>query len=258
MTESIWEKLNTVTADAQNAAVAKAKDSKFDLNKGQITMDESFINLNDDIATLRDAIQKKKLQQLPISLQRSLHDDIEKISKCLTSLAAGTDEVINLTDAIEVLHTDIWKLGLQLLSDEYLGYQTKLNQIKNLEIELGKLKASLEHGITTKSELESILASAKKTDLDLTSQLDTLKLSVKKVSEDSEKIQTSEQAAAASLKIVQTNQETIAGQLSSTTASSGEISALETRIKDFYKNIDEYRASIDTTTTTATSTVKKE
>jgi hypothetical protein len=257
MTELIWEKLNTVTADAQNAAIAKAKELNFDLNKGLITIDESLINLNDDIATLRDAIQKEKLQQLPLSLQKSLLDNIEKISKFLVSLAAGTNETVNLVDTIEVLHTDIWRLGLQMLSDEYLGYQTKLNQIKNLELELGKLKESLEQGVTTKSELETILASAKKTDVDLTGQLDALKLSVKKVTEDSEKIQTSEQKAAASLKIVQTNQETIAGQLSSTTTSSGEISALEEKIKLFYKNIDDYRTSIDTTTTTANASVKK-
>jgi hypothetical protein len=257
MTELIWEKLNTVSADAQNAAIAKAKELSFDLNKGLITFDESLINLNDDIATLRDAIQKKKLQQLPLSLQKSLNDNLEKISKFLTSIASGTNDVVNLVESIEVLHTDIWRLGLHMLSDEYLGYQTKLNQIKHLEVELGKLKADFENGIATKSELETVLTSAKQVNESLTSQLDALKLSVKKVATDAEKVQTAEQDAAASLKIIQTSQGTIATQLSSTTTSSGEISAQETKIKDFYKEIDTYRTSIDTTTGTANAAVKK-
>lgn len=257
MTELIWEKLNTVSVDAQNAAIAKAKESSFDLNKGLITIDESLINLNNDIATLRDAIQKKKLQQLPLSLQKALHDNLEKIAKFLTGLATGTDDVINLVDSIEVLHTDIWRLGLQMLSDEYLGYQTKLNQIKNLEVELVKLKKDFELGIATKSELESVLTSAKQVNESLTGQLDVLKLSVKKAESDTEKVQTAEQDATAALKSIQTSQGTIATQLSSTTTSSGEISAQEIKIKEFYKEIDAYRASIESTTGTANASVKK-
>ncbi|MEI9960754.1 MAG: hypothetical protein WDM76_06380 [Limisphaerales bacterium] len=129
------------------------------------------------------------------------------LARRMDTIAAGTDEVINLVDSIEVLHTDIWRLGLQMLSDEYLGYQTKLNQIKNLEVELVKLKSDFEKGIATKSELEMVLTSARQANESLTGQLDALKISVEKVATDAEKIQAVEQNAAASLKIVQKNEE---------------------------------------------------
>jgi hypothetical protein len=257
MTDQIWEKLNSLTGDAQNAAIAKAKELNFDLNKGFISFDESLINLNADVATLRDAIEKRKLQQLPLSIQKLLHDDLEKISRFLAGLISGTDEVINLVESIEALHTNIWKLGIEKLSDEYLGYQTKINQIKNLEVELGKLRTDFEQGIATKAELDTVLTSAKQVSDSLTTQLDELKQIVGKASKDGENATEIEKQAATSLKVIQSNQETIAGQLSSTTTSAGEISSQEKKIKEFYQEIDQYRTSINDTTETAGTTLKK-
>lgn len=257
MTEQIWEKLNSLTEDAQNAAIAKAKELSFDLNKGLITFDESLINLNADVATLRDAIQKSKLQQLPLSIQKVLYEDLDKILKFLAGLISGADEVLNLVESIEALHTDVWRLGIEKLSDEYLGYQTKLNQIKNLEVELGKLRAAFEQGIATKTELDTVLGSAKQVNDSLTTQLDELKQIVEKASKDGGNASESEQQAAASLKVVQSSQEVIAGQLATTTASAGEISSQEKKIKEFSQEIDQYRTSINQTTESAGATVKK-
>src|SRR5947208_11535501 len=115
MVEKIQEKLNSPSEDAENAAIAKAKELNYDLNKGLITIDESFINLNADAATLGDSIEKKKLEELPLTVQKSLHDHLDNISKFLTGLTSGTDEVVNLVNSIESLHAAIWQLGLQKL-----------------------------------------------------------------------------------------------------------------------------------------------
>src|SRR5437016_14485551 len=107
MVDKIWERLNSLSEDAQKAAITKAKELNFDLNKGMITIDESFINLNADNATLRDAIEKQKLIQLPLSVQNTLYDGLQNISKFLTGLSSGVDEVVNLVSAIEKLHTEV-------------------------------------------------------------------------------------------------------------------------------------------------------
>jgi len=51
---------------------------------------------------------------------------------------------VNLTTSIEALNTSIWKYGLQNLSDQVLGYQKKLNQIKNEELQISKIKTQLD------------------------------------------------------------------------------------------------------------------
>jgi hypothetical protein len=140
----VWSLCSTFTNEATAAAFAKIKELGYDPNRGLIPLDESFINLSSARSTLADAIEKRKLVQLPISVQRELLANLEAISKALQGLIAGVDEVENLTNAIEVLNTTIWKYGLHNLSDEVLGYQTKLNQLKNQELRLSNLLTELE------------------------------------------------------------------------------------------------------------------
>ena len=103
MIQDIWEKINSLSEDAQAAGESKAKELNFDINKGGISLTESFINLNLARAMLGDAIKKGKLIQLPITLQRQLNDQLSNIARLLTSLNTGSDEIVNLTAAIETL-----------------------------------------------------------------------------------------------------------------------------------------------------------
>src|SRR5207245_2855905 len=151
--------------------MAKGKELGFDLNKGEITLDESFINLNDDLATLKDAIEKKKLIQLPLSIQKDIDGHLETVSSFLTSLGGGSDEVVNLTGAIEALDSNIWRLRIQKLSKEYLGYQAKLNQVKQLEVQLQELRRELEQGVALKTAFEEVLTAAKESRTALETEL---------------------------------------------------------------------------------------
>lgn len=153
----IREILTTFTKEAQNAALAKCKELNFDLNRGEISLDESLINLNAAKLIIMDAIEKKKLIQLPITVQKNILSNLESITKSLTGLANGTDEVVNLVNAIEKLNTAIWQYGFHNLSEEVLGYQEKLNQLKNLDLEIKWLQNELENGINLKSELAQLL-----------------------------------------------------------------------------------------------------
>lgn len=53
---------------------------------------------------------------------------LESISKAQTNLTAGTDEVVVLVGEIEKLNTAIWQYGLHNLSEEVLGYTTRLRE----------------------------------------------------------------------------------------------------------------------------------
>src|SRR5947209_7853114 len=103
MIEKIWEILTTLTEQAQASAMAKCKELGFDPNRGIVSLEESFINLNATRVILMDAIDQRKLIQLPITVQKTLLAQLEAISKSLTGLVAGTDEVENLVDRIEQL-----------------------------------------------------------------------------------------------------------------------------------------------------------
>jgi hypothetical protein len=256
MVDKIWEKLNSLTEDAQNAATVKAEELGFDLNKGAVTLDEAFINLNADTATLRDAIEKKKLIQLPISVQKILVDSLENITRFLTNLTSGTDEIVNLVDAIEGLHTAVWQYGLQNLSKEYLGYQTKLNQVKSLEVQLRQLKKTLEEGLSVKNSLGDLVAEVEQVKASLAGELQTAQSTVKTSSEHLAKVVDADQKAAALLATISQNQLTSSDQLSKTTTSSSEVTALEAKIKEFYSQIDTHRKAIESASQKATSTVE--
>ena len=70
MIDKIWEILTTFTEEAQNKAREKCKELGFDPNRGIISLDESFVNLNSAKLIIEDAIEKQKLIQLPITVQK--------------------------------------------------------------------------------------------------------------------------------------------------------------------------------------------
>src|SRR3990167_5232238 len=208
MIEKMWEILTTLTEESRQAALSKCVELGLDQNRGVVSLDESFINLNAARHILMDAIEQNKLIQLPITVQKVLVANLEANSKIQTGLIAGTDEVLNLVNAIEQLNTAIWQYGLHNLSEEVLGYQTKLNQIKSQELEVGKLKEELEIGLERKKELEQFLEEAKKSSETLQSQVATSEEQSKKITESLTHTTEIEQKAGALLATVQQSETT--------------------------------------------------
>jgi hypothetical protein len=124
--EELQIKLTTFTDEAEKAALQKCKELSFDSNRGIVSIEESFLNLNSARDVLLDAIKKRKLIQLPITLQHTLQENLAEISRSLTSLIGGVDEVVNLVNAIEQLNVAMWTYGLHNISTEVLGYLTKV------------------------------------------------------------------------------------------------------------------------------------
>jgi hypothetical protein len=130
----IYKLCTTLSTEAVDAAEAKAEANQFKIDRGDITFTELAINLTSARDILRDAIEKEKLIQLPLTVQKNIFANLSNISKALQGLMNNSDEIINLGNAVEALNTSIWQYGLHNLSDQVLGYQTKINQIKQQEV----------------------------------------------------------------------------------------------------------------------------
>jgi len=160
MIEKIWNLLTTFTQEAQQAALTKCGELGFDQNRGRVSLAESYINLKTGCDILRDAIEKNKLVQLPITVQETLAGLLETISKAQTDLTVGADQVVVLVSEIEKLNTAIWQYGLHNLSEEVLGYQTKLNALKNLELAANQTMATVKEGVQLKVQMDAVLSEA--------------------------------------------------------------------------------------------------
>ena len=136
--------LNTLTDDAQNAALRKCRELGFDPNKGRISLEEILINLSQARDILMDAVEKGNLVQLPLKLQYVLFDQVQAIARELTELANGTDAVLNLDTAVEELTVSVWQFQLHNLSDQVLGFQNKMNQLKAQETRIRQVAREAE------------------------------------------------------------------------------------------------------------------
>ena len=255
MIEKIWEILTTFTDESQKVALDQCTEKGFDIKRGVISLDESFINLSNAKNLLSEAIQKKKLIQLPISIQKTLLSQLESISRSLTNLMNGTDEVENLSNYIEQLNVSIWQYGFHNLSEEVLGYLDKMNQLKQQEVQLTNLRRELQVALKQKKALETLLSQAN-------GSVESIKTLVTQSEDNSKKAveylvattQASEKAAAL-LTVIQQNDTTATQLLSSTKTSNADVLALEPKIKEFYTQVDEYRTKINSTATDAKNAV---
>ena len=256
MIERMWEILTTLTEESQQAALSKCKELSLDPNRGIVSLDESFINLNSARSILMDAIEKNKLIQLPITVQKTLVTHLEAIAKYQSGLIAGTDEVVNLVNAIEQLNMAIWQYRLHHLSDEVLGYQSKLNQLKNLEVEAKKLKRELDSGVRLKTKLDQLLNDAGKQTETIPAFANAANEAFRKTADELARTTEASQKASALLATIQQNETTSTQQLAATKTSNAAITALENKINEFYKQIDEYRAKISSASDNANSTIQ--
>lgn len=156
----MWEILITLTEESRQEVLSKCAELEFDTGACIVSLDESLINLSLACEILKDAIEKEKLIQMPITIQETLFSYLQDIAGYQDKLINGANEVENLSEAIEKLNTYIWQFGLFKLSDEVLGYEKKMNQLKGMLLEASKVTKELKAGLKVKSSLEKILAEA--------------------------------------------------------------------------------------------------
>ncbi len=256
MIDRMREILTTFTEESQKAALEECSKKGFDPKRGIISLDESFINLNSAKAILIDAIEKRKLRQLPITVQKTLIGHLEAISRSLANLINGTDEVENLSNYIEQLYASIWQFGLHNLSEELLGYLNKMNQLKTEEVEIARLKRELEAALEQKNVLEQLVADASTSADSLKGLVGQSEGGVKRMEENLTSTTQSVQSASALLATIQQNETTTTQLLATTKTSNAEVIALEPKIKEFYSQIDQFRNKIDATALDAQTAVQ--
>jgi hypothetical protein len=279
LSENMWNVLTTLTEEAQSAAVTKAEELGFDKSRGEVPLAESFINLNFATDILKDAIRQEKLTQLPLTVQKVILENLEAVSTLIVNLSNGADEIVNLVNAIETLNTSMWQYGFYNLSDEVLGYQTKLNQLKNLELKISELKREMDSGLKLKKDLHALLTEAKtkseqlheeqrkistQCSLDAEKHTQSLLGKVEKADGLIEKLNTNLVAsneaaknAASSLLTIQQNEATASKLIETTTAKDASVKAIEPKIKAFYDLIEDYQAKILAATQDAEETVRE-
>jgi len=243
----IWAICTTLTEEAMAVASAKAKELGFDPNRGLVPLPESFINLSSARSIIEDAIEKQKLVQLPITVQKELLANLEAITKSLQGLASGVDEVVNLTTAIEALNTAIWKYGLHNLSDQVLGYQKKLNQLKNQELQISKVVTLLEGASAAIEKANAAAGETEKQKNSAVALLDQVKQSAASSALLLEQVKDASTKAGAFFATIQQNEKQSGEFTAAIRTANNELLALDASVRKFYGEVDEYRRKITQT-----------
>ncbi len=247
----------SLSSDAFSAATHKCEELGLDQNKGDIPLAESFINLDSAVKILCDAIENKKLIQLPLTIQRELFGIIEAISEKLIRLNSGSDEIINLVNEIELLNASIWKFGLHNLSDEVLGYATKMNQLKAEEVELIKLKDELSKGLLLKDQISLLIEEAKQLQIKSSESNKEIEEAAKKAEENLKQVISNNQNSATLVSSTQQNESNSIQLAANAKSSAAEVQALEKKIKEFFSDIDSFRKKIDDASLKAATTISE-
>lgn len=232
MIEQMWELLKTFTDEFHQAALSKCIELNLDKNSGVVSLDESYINLSWASNILKDAIEQRKLIQLPITIQKDLLSSLEAISKYQTELIAGTGTIVSFAGAIEKLNTSIWQYNLHHLSGDVLGYQTKLNQLKEIELAAIEAKNELQEGVKVKKSLEKILEKSHEQSELLQTQVASAITAVATTNEALAQTQDSSIKATTLLTTIQNNETTSTQELGLTVASKEKVMADEVIIRN--------------------------
>lgn len=245
MIEEIWKLLSNLNEEAHQTALAKCGELEFDPNSGVVSLNESYINLIWSCNTLKEAIEKKKLIQLPITIQQELIESLEAVSLSHDELLEGADTVKELTAAIEKLYTDIWRYGLNHLSDELLGYQTKLNQVKDIERSVIETKIKLDEGIQSKESLDLILKTANQQNETLQTLVTNAGTAVAKINDTLTAVEESSEKVAEALAGILEDQKNSTESLKATQECKEQADAHEQNIRDLVTEFTNLKAQLE-------------
>jgi peptidoglycan hydrolase CwlO-like protein len=252
----IWSLSTTLSPEAIAAAAAKCTEMKFDPDRGLVPLQETFINLSAARALLEDAIRRQKLIQLPITVQKEILANLQAVARGVQGLTAGADEVVNITTSVEALNTSIWKYGLHNLSDEVLGYQTKMNQIKNLEVQLAKATAELRSAQTAAEKANSAAIDTEQKNAEVSVALEQIKQNSTAAVLLLEQVKDVEGKTSVLYAAIQ-QQEKQSGELTSgIKTANNELLSLDTSIRKFYGEVEDYRKKINQTTEDASGLIR--
>jgi hypothetical protein len=236
----------TFTENAQQAGQRKAKESGFDLDAGEIPFEETLINLTQDREVLSDAIKKGRISQIPLKLQYRLLAEATKVKTQLDSLVTGTDAIVPFENAVEDLNATIWQLNLQNLSEQILGFDAKMNELKNQETQIKRI---LRESSKIAEVLESVSQSQEHAE-NVSNRIVEIQSAVSTSQEAIEKtlasVTESEQKVVGLTSVAETHEASIATSLATTRDSAAAIEILKKESQERVDDLQQLRESYAT------------
>ncbi len=243
--------LNTLTEDAQRAAIRKSTELAYDPNRGRISLEETLINLTQARDILLDAIEKGKSVQLPLKLQYALYGQVVAVDRELKELIEGKDAILNLESAVEELNASVWQFRLHDLSDQVLGFHSKMNQLKSQETAIRKAMRATEEFDTLRENadqtFESISNRAKaiaEEHASATKVVEQLQAALRESTETGQKVSN------LGAQVAQ-HETTALQQLASAKLAAGDTEAIAAKSKEMRIEIEASRVSLQDLTTRA-------
>jgi hypothetical protein len=243
--------LNTLTEDAQRAALRKCTELGFDPNKGRISLEETLINLTQARDILLDSIDKGKFVQLPLKLQYAFYNQVLGVDRELKELIDGRDAVVNLETAVEELNASVWQFRLHDLSDQVLGFHSKMNQLKSQETAIHKAAHAAEEFESLRQKADRMLdAISDRAKSVAEEQASTTKLIEQLQTTLRESAATGQQVSSLGAQVAQ-HETTAAQQLANTKQAAADTEAIATKSKEMRAEIDTARGALQDLTTQA-------
>jgi len=255
MTNEIIDKLNSITNEFEKAIDVKCTELNYDKNKGIISLEESFINLNSNREALLSSISSEKLAQFPITFQKEIIGYLSNIIKHGSEITSGTDSVVNLVNSIEMLHAILWQFGFYNISTEQLELAKRLNKIKHLEVELSKKQEIIDSILNKKEDIDKIhegIITGSSENQKLAEAISTNLESSKTIIEQ---LTDSEKQAKIIFEAIEDVQKKAGSELTASTESKKSIAIIKDDIEIFFKKILAFQEKIEDVSTKATSTV---
>jgi hypothetical protein len=244
----IWEATTKLSEDAIEAARLKARSLSFDIDKGLVGFAETRINLIHSRDVISDAIEHEKLVQLPLSLQTDLLKLLNELVEHLAALADGKDEVVLFVGKVEQLNVFLWQYGFYNLSNEVLGYQTKLNQLKSLEVESDRLIRKLQSSQTLNETASEVLLRAQDTETSIKTISEEATALKKQIADAASTAVADQQIGAAALASVRQQNEDGARLVATITSVEGQVRTngekIATLLTETTAKVEELKAAV--------------
>lgn len=242
--KKLWETATTLSDEAQSAAIRKAQELGFDINKGKIPLEETLTNLTQNRDLLLDFVDQAKFPQLPLSVQYALIGQVEKVSQSLTALVNGTDAIAILVDGVESLSASVWQLGLYNLSDKVLGLQAKMNQLKSEEVLIKQVHREAQEFKSTRDTALGLLEEIEKSTASSSEALASVQDKEGQISTILSKVTETEQKASALQIQSQQHDSALAQYAANAKTTSAEVIAIGEKAKSLQSEIDGTRSEL--------------
>jgi len=251
MTEQIVEKLRLITADSIRKMEEASKAFGPEGAPTLIPFERSLKDLEWARAQLDDAIRSGKLDMLPNARQQGFSDFIDSINSDLALGAEGNDRRQSLAEAIEKLNGAVWDSGIHNLSNELFGYQSKMNSLKEIEVELGEKRSHIDQILVAAENSRKLLdqLTDKLTELEALGK--TATAAVKETEEHRAKSEALAQTIQAESASTDVSAQGAAAALGRVQTAEASILSLKSDAEAFVTEIQSYRKSISDTTAAA-------